>query len=148
MGMCMKLKFNRRRLKMSQQEFAKLVGLSQSTIHKLETDETAWATLKSETVDKIYSHFDTMASWQPERADRVIRELNSDSIESEVEEKTEPELPVVCEAVVMEKEQGLTKQDEKAMTLLEFIHDGLKDCTKHEEFMVHINMIKRIVNQY
>lgn len=87
MGMCAKLKWNRKRLKMSQQEFANLVGLSLSTIRKLETDETAWGTLKSTTVDKIYSHFDTMTSWQPERADRVIREINEEEVESTVDEQ-------------------------------------------------------------
>lgn len=148
MGMCAKLKWNRKRLKMSQQEFAKLVGLSMSTIRKLETDETAWGTLKSTTVDKIYYHFDSMASWQPERADKVIQEINSEMDESDVEEKAVPELPIVCEAVIKEEDTGLTKQDEKTMTLLEFVHEGLKDCKNHDEFMVHINMIKRIVNQY
>ena len=75
-GNCTKLKWNRLRLGLSQQEFAKKIGLTQPTISKLERDETAWATLQDDTVDKIMSFYESMASWQPERADKILREIN------------------------------------------------------------------------
>lgn len=69
-GNCQKLKFNRRRLHLTQQEFADLVGVHVSSIDKLERDETAWETIGSETIDKIVVQYSSMASYQPGKEER------------------------------------------------------------------------------
>lgn len=53
MGRCEKLKWNRRKLGMTQKELADKIGVCVSTISKLETDETAWATIHDSTEDAI-----------------------------------------------------------------------------------------------
>ncbi len=59
MGRCARLKFNRRKLGLSQKEFAERVGLSVGTISRLETDETTWETIQDSTFDKINSIFES-----------------------------------------------------------------------------------------
>ena len=81
-GNCTKLRWNRKRLGLTQKQFAKKVGLCEMTISKLERDETAWASLQDSTVDKIMSFYSSMSSWQPDRADKVIREINEVKDES------------------------------------------------------------------
>lgn len=144
MGNCTKLKWNRKRLKMTQKQFAELVGVSVGTIAKLETDETAWGVLRAETVDKISSHFESMASWQPERADKVIQEIND---ETKVKEEAEVSVPTVVESKPIHNNK-LTDNDSKTLILIEFAFEGLKESKTHEDFMANFNMIRRIVNQY
>lgn len=64
MGRCERLKWNRRKLGMTQEELAKKVGVSQKTISNLETDETAWASMRDSTTDGIYNTLRDLASWQ------------------------------------------------------------------------------------
>ena len=64
MGRCERLKWNRRKLGMTQEELAKKVGVSQKTISNLETDETAWASMRDSTTDGIYNTLRELASWQ------------------------------------------------------------------------------------
>lgn len=150
MGNCAKLKWNRKRLGLTQKQFAEKVGLHHLTIAKLEKDETAWATIMPSTEDKIYSFYEGMNSWQPERADKVIREIN-DELENGTEVVKEeivmkPEPVVVIEPV--HSENGLTQDDEKALILIEFAFEGLKESKTHEDFVANINMMKRIIKQY
>ena len=79
MGNCAKLKWNRRRLGLTQAEFAKKAGVSSTTICKLERDETAWRTMRDDTVDRVYAMFEPMNSWKPDdfEASNVIREINT-----------------------------------------------------------------------
>lgn len=64
MGRCEKLKWNRRKLGMTQRELGDKIGVSHSTICKLENDETAWITLRDSTDDLIYEKLRTLGSWQ------------------------------------------------------------------------------------
>lgn len=102
-GNCAKLRFNRRRLGLTQKKFADLVGLNVVAISKLERDETAWLTVKSETVDKIMAHYDSMASWQPdeEAVRREVLGLDEPEIKEVKILESEPE-------VVEEKKQYIT----------------------------------------
>lgn len=59
-----KLKRRRIQLNMSQSEFGRMVGLSASTICRLETDESRWAMMRDGTVDRIFNGFDTAKSEQ------------------------------------------------------------------------------------
>ena len=150
MGNCAKLKWNRKRLGLTQKQFAEKVGLHVLTIAKLEKDETAWATILPSTEDKIYSFYEGMNSWQPERADKVIREIN-DELETE-QEVIKEEIVMVPEPVVVNEpvhnENSLNKDDEKTLILIEFAFEGLKESKTHEDFVANINMMKRIIKQY
>lgn len=64
MGRCEKLKWNRRKLGMTQKDLADKIGISVSTISKLETDETAWATVRDTTDDVISDIIHKLGSWQ------------------------------------------------------------------------------------
>lgn len=148
MGNCVKLKWNRKRLGLTQKTFAEKVGVSVQTISRLEQDETAWLTIRPETEDKICSMFDSMTSWQPERADRVIRETNGDMDDTSVEETALSKPIVVCEAVIKESHDGLNEKDEKTLILMEFAYEGLVAAETHEDFVANLNLINRILKKY
>lgn len=145
-GNCTKLKWNRKRLGLTQPEFAKRIGISIGTLQKLERDETAWAVLHDSTVDKIMSFYSSMASWQPERPDKVLQEINEVIEEPQVEEEVIMEPKVVIETKPVET--GLYKQDEKALTLIEFAYEELAQAKTHDDFVISIQMLKKIVNRY
>lgn len=148
MGNCMKLKFNRRRLKMTQKEYAEYVGLSHKTICRLETDETAWAGMRADTVDKIYATFEPMKNYQPERPDKILKEINSDdNMDAAIaEEKKKENAVVVCEAVI--KDEGLNTKDKKTLAMLTFLYDELNDVENHLEFVHTMKLINKIVSNY
>ena len=75
-GNCTKLRWNRKRMGLDHKQFADKVGVHVLTIRKLERDEKAWDTLPDSILDKIMSLYASMASWQPERPDRVIQDIN------------------------------------------------------------------------
>ena len=147
-GNCTKLRQNRKRLGLTQQQFADKVGLSIMTISKLERDETAWGTLQAATVDKIQEFYSSMVSWQPERPDKVLREINQVIEEPQIEEEIVMEPKVVFTQKPVETNNSLNEQDNKTLTLMEFAYEGLTQATTHEEFVANINMIKRIINKY
>lgn len=64
MGRCDRLKWNRKKLGMTQKELADKIGVGVSTISKLETDETAWATVRASTDDAIDGVLRNLGSWQ------------------------------------------------------------------------------------
>lgn len=147
MGNCAKLKWNRKRLGLTQEEFAKKAGVAIGTISRLEHDETAWLTVRNETEDKIYALFDSMDSWQPDdfKAGTVIQEIHT-----EIEN---PEIVTIVkqEEVVIHKENNsdqLNKHDQKTFTLIEFAYEGLRDSENHEDFAANIKMLKRILDKY
>ena len=154
-GNCAKLRFNRRRLGLTQKQFADLVGLHVLTIGKLERDETAWLTVKSETIDKIMAHYDSMASWQPDE-EAVRREVLGLDPEPEIKEPivkevkiVEPEPEVVKEESVHIEENGLTDKDRQIMKYIEFACANLRESKTHEDFETNVKVLKRIIkNQY
>lgn len=148
-GNCTKLRWNRKRLGLTQKEFAEKVGLHVLTIRKLERDETAWATLKDSTVDKIASFYEGMASWQPERPDKVIQEIN-DVIEEPYggEEVIIEPAPVIEQMKPIKIVDNLHKKDEKTLTLIEFAYEEITQAETHEDFVIAIQMLKKIVNKY
>lgn len=152
MGNCEKLKWNRRRMGLSQKAFADKVGVSVGTIYRLERDETAWLTIQNTTEDKICAVFESMASWQPERADKILREINDSNFESygdEVEEiKEEKPMHVKVEKEPIENKNSLNAHDQKTLTLIEFAYEGLAEAKTHEEFEANINMLRRVLNKY
>ncbi len=64
MGKCEKLKWNRRKLGMTQEGLANKIGVSQATICKLERDETAWGVMRDQTVDATFDILNKLGSWQ------------------------------------------------------------------------------------
>lgn len=98
MGNCAKLKWNRRALGLTQQQFADEAGVSVATIRKLETDETAWLTLRPDTEDKIVSKFTSSSVWNLSEKDihKGLREIGSEyvNLEDKKEAKTHDEFVV------------------------------------------------------
>lgn len=149
MGNCVKLKWNRKRLGLSQQEFADKVGLSVGTIRKLEWDETAWLTVRNDTVDKIQSLYDNMASWQPENANEVIETISEENEGTEVvmEEqemcKVEKETEKVVDSI-----NTYNENDKHCLSMIEFIVENLKESESHLEFATNIKLLKKVINKY
>lgn len=81
MGRCARLKFNRKKMCLSQKEFAEKVGLSVGTISRLELDETAWETIQDQTFDKINSIFES------ERLGRIMTVNGHEERKETVEER-------------------------------------------------------------
>ena len=149
MGNCARLKWNRKRMGLTQKEFAKRAGLSWNTVQRLETDETAWATIRAETEDRISSMFESMSEWQPDEktAHKVIQEIHDELMEGPAVEEIEDVEPVVAESKPVYT-NGLTDEDVKTFVLMEFAFDGLSQAKTHPDFVANMAMIKRIVNQY
>ena len=134
-GNCEKLKLIRKNLGMSQTEFSVKVGISDKTVRILEKDENAWSRLHKSTVDKIMSFYSSMTSGQPE--------------EPQVEEEVimEP-TPVIKETKSDKIVDNVTKKDEKTLTLIEFAYEELTQAETHDDFVIAIQMLKKIVNKY
>ena len=150
MGNCAKLKWNRRAKGLTQQQFADLCGVSKGTIAKLEIDETAWLTLRPDTEDKIVAQFTSPNSWKLSDKDihRGVKEIGAELAEDsdvKVEVVAEPEAIIEKPVVV---HNGLTNEDLKVITLVEFAYEGLTQATTHDEFVANINLIKRIIKAY
>ena len=146
MGQCVKLKFGRKQLGLSQKAFAEKVGLTAMTIRKLETDETAWLTALPSTVDKIYAGLEGVNYWV--RDDEPTQKLPKDEPVVEeldyIVEVPEPK-PVIEEVKV---DNGLHKRDNKTLILIDFAVEGLKEAETHEDFMANIKLLKRILKDY
>lgn len=90
MGRCEKLKWNRRKLGMTQKELADKIGVCVSTISKLETDETAWATIHDSTEDAICDILYKFGSWQCDVKgiiDRHVSEKSPKELRRQLKEK-------------------------------------------------------------
>lgn len=149
MSKCVMLITTRRKLGMSQAELSVRVGVNEKTIRRLEKDETAWSSVRESSVDKIMSFCSNASSYQPEQLDKVIQETNKTDKTSETEEEVIMDAPAVfAQATVKPIERGLTKQDEKTLTLIDFAYEELTQAKTHDEFELAIKMIKKIVDRY
>ena len=153
MGNCAKLKWNRRAKGLSQKEFADLVGVSVGTISRLELDESAWLTVRPETEEKIVSQFTSPSSWKLDEKDihRGLKEIGKEleeKVETEVDDKVITEKTPITIIEPVKVHNGLTKDDEKTLSLIEFAYEGLSQAKTHEDFIANINLIKRIVKGY
>ena len=139
MGMCEKLIWNRKRLGLTQKEYADKLGLNVGTIVKLEKDETAWQSIRQRTEDAIRESFQPMSSWQPENAGKVIREIAEQRAidRGEIEVEVEPE-PIT---VVQKSSNGLNELDQKTLTLMEFAYEGLTSAKTHEDFVANTTLL-------
>lgn len=146
MGQCVKLKFGRKQLGLSQKAFAEKIGLSVQTIAKFETDETAWLTAQADTIDKIYAGLEGVNFWV--RDDKPTQELPKDEpVVKELDyivEVPEPK-PIIEEVKV---DNSLHKRDNKTLILIDFAVEGLKEAETHEDFMANIKLLKRILKDY
>lgn len=96
MGRCERLKWNRRKLGLTQKELADRIGIGVNTICKLETDETAWATIRDATDDAISNIFSDLGSWQCDiesvfdkhlKKEEKTEELNISELRKRLKEK-------------------------------------------------------------
>lgn len=125
-----RLKDTRIKLGLTHKGLAKRTGLSHTTLEKLQSDETAWLTIKKETSEKLEAFYDSLVNESNEY-------INTES--SEIV-KTPP--------VVVTNINNVTSKDDKTLTLIEFVYEGLNESKTHKEFMANIQMLKRIVNNY
>ena len=154
MGNCAKLKWNRKKLGLTQKQFADKAGLNVTTINKLENDETAWLTVQRETEEKIYKMYEGVDVWAIEPtnkgADKPVEptEIKQDNkvLISEVTQEMVDRM--AAEEARVQKLHSLTTHDNKIMTLMEFAYEGLTEAKSHEEFEANLNMIRRILNKY
>ena len=158
MGRCNILKHCRKELRMNQQEFADKVGVSISTIRRLEGDETAWLSVRPETEDKIQQLIGSVDRWGRKHLTDTIDvsedeskpvdvpksvtfgELTQEMIEQATKQYEEEQSKII--------HNGLNGHDKKTLTLIEFAYEGLMESSTHEEFVANLNMIKRIINKY
>ena len=147
MGMCAKLRWNRRQLGLSQKEFAEKAGVCQATISRLERDETQWAVMQQDTVDRIYAMFEGVNVWDTSKF-QSVKAMNSED-DPVVEEPvvTKPE-PVVVEEkpveVIKEPEPTLSAEDMANLELLEFVFRRVSKSGSHEEFVNNIKLMRKI----
>lgn len=132
MNNCEILKRRRKEEHLSQNNLAKMLGMSCKTIVALEKDETRWRAMHAVTVDKINSFLD--GSYKE----------NVNNIKEEPAHK--PAVVVVCDTP--KNDTALTKQDNKILTLIEFAYDGLTESTNHNDFIANLKLLKRIVDKY
>lgn len=96
MGKCERLKWNRRKLGLTQKELADKIGIGVTTIYKLENDETAWSTIRDTTDDAISNMLSDLGSWQCDleavfdkhlKKDEEPEELNISELRKRLKEK-------------------------------------------------------------
>lgn len=96
MGRCERLKWNRRKLGLTQKELADKIGIGVTTIYKLENDETAWSTIRDTTDDAISNMLSDLGSWQCDleavfdkhlKKDEEPEELNVSELRKRLKEK-------------------------------------------------------------
>lgn len=145
MGNCERLKWNRRKMKLSQSELAEKAGLSSATIGRLERDETRWEFITDETFDKLTMVFEEIQGF----AFVKVHESNSTNIEeSEETINVEEEKPKMEETLVEVEEKKADDNNAKTLVLLQFAFEGLKESETHEDFKANLKLIKRIVDSY
>ena len=147
MGNCERLKWNRRKMRLTQNELAEKAGLSSATIGRLERDETRWEFITDETFDKLSKVFEEIQGMKF----RKVHESNSVNLEEKTEEIINMEVvePKMEETLVeVEENEAVDNDDAKTLVLLEFAFEGLKESETHEDFKANLKLIKRIVDSY
>ena len=141
---CEKLKWNRQSMGLSRKALGDMIGLSDETIRKLETDESTWEVIRPDTFDKISEVLN---------GERTIpmktEQTKPVKTEEEYVKVEDPEnAPAwALEAVQMYKDL-ITEQDKKTMVLLEFAYEGFKESKTHSEFIANIKLLKRMLKDY
>lgn len=128
MDNCDLLKLTRKKLGMTQKEFAILAGVSPRTIWKLEQDEMVWSTILPITYDKI---------------DTAIK----NEIPNMMISKEEYEL-LINKIYTENDNDELTDNDKLILNILSFAIKGLKESKNHNEFIANIKIIKRTLKEY
>lgn len=159
MGRCAILKHCRKELNLNQEQFADKVGVSLSTIRRLEQDETAWLSVRPDTEDKIQSLIGGVDRWGRKHLTKEDKNNGKDGTTPVETPATIPIgqiTPEMMEQVNKQHEErkeknvhnSLNGHDRKTLTLIEFAYEGLMEASTHEEFVANINMIRRIINKY
>lgn len=154
-GECQKLKFNRRRLGLSQKAFADLVGLSQTTICQLEKSEDAWTVANDETIDKIYAYYENMMSYQPNK--KEVKNVMND-IRNEEDNLVDPKALELLNAhkepreskqkeQITESKTNLTTSECALKKLLNVAYHGLNNAKDSEEFAIYLSLMKKLLKK-
>lgn len=142
------LKWTRHNEGLSQRQVAEAIGVSQKLISNLELDHNNWKGLNVETKKKLNEFFEGSKGWEPLNLEPITTDIQEDT-EIEIEEQPEIEKPVVKHTVKIEtKDNGLTENDDKVLTLIEFAYEGLSESKTHDDFAANIMLMKRILKKY
>ena len=147
MGNCARLKFARKELKLTQQQFADKTGVSVATIARLETDETAWDTVQNATFDKVMRGLEDKGVWLKQQDKPEPKKLTFDDLPKGVTIGPEEAKGIV----MMFNQSEQTKKndkDTKTLEMLEFVMECLRDSETHEEFETNLKNMKRILKKY
>lgn len=141
------LKWNRKKMGLTQREFAKLADISTRTVYLLEKDETAWETLLPSTYDKIHSVIENNELWPlVDKTKRASHCSDNDTEEQIVEAVKEECLPLVKSK--KEESIDIDENERVLLKLIAFAIEGLKESKNHEEFVANIKLIKRSLKDY
>lgn len=132
------LKWSRREKQLTQKQLADDIGVSPKLIGRLELESSEWEKLDEASINKLNDIFDGTKYWNLVESNSIEVERLDIPIENKPEERIEVHKP--C--------NKLTKDDIKILTLIEFAYEGLRESQKHEDFVVNVNLIKRILNKY
>ena len=147
MNNCTMLKWARREMGLTQKQLGDAIGISSRHICTLELHSSAWHTLTNPTKEKLNNFFKDTKYWDQLNLDLDGSDLSEDD-EKTIEETVDVE-PVEIEVHKVEKADKNVKKDyDNVLTLIEFVYEGLKESKTHEDFVVNINMLKRIIKKY
>ena len=141
-GECTKLRWHMKNTLngISDRDYAKLVGADQVTIRKLRHDDEYWDKIPETLRERIYATFKPMSA-----VSKAVETVN------EVEEslaKTEERIEQLESSVEGLKKNGLNEQNEKTLTLVEFIFEEMKESKKHSDFVANIGLLNRALSKY
>lgn len=135
MKKCIALKFGRHNeIRMKTKQFAELVGTDEKTINDLEFKEEYWDTIPRDLVLRIKNALPDKC-WKDTNIDEFIKEPPVVEVSNVVEEA-----PV--------KNNGLNEQNEKTLTLVEFIFEEMKESKKHSDFVANVGLLNRALSKY
>lgn len=141
------LKWSRKARGLSQKQVADAVGLSHQMISRLELDHKTWDNLNESYKVKLNEFFEGSKGWEPLK-------IGTDEIDdTEIVENITEEVSVIEEPSVKHKsktvkDNKLTKDDDKTLTLIEFAYEGLIEAKTHEDFSANISILRRILKKY
>lgn len=142
------LKWTRHNKGLSQREVAEALGVSQKLISNLELDHKNWKGLNVETKKKLNEFFEGSKGWEPIELEPDNTDIQENT-EIEIEDQPVIEEPVVkYESKIEKKDIGLTENDNKVLTLIEFAYEGLSESKTHDDFTANIMLLKRILKKY
>lgn len=137
------LKWARREKHLTQTQVAEAVGISDRMISKLELDHKAWNELTEEEIIKLNDFFDGTKYWEHVEFEPEVSEPE-EIIETVIDESNADS----CITDQIQNDDSLDETDIKALTLIEFVYEGLNESKTHDEFVSNMKILERILKKY